>query len=77
MSSTLNFEPPEGTPLGDCLVQVDDLRKKKNALKQALRNLLVIEEYKKIRGEDEKYLKLQPKLLAQARSTLNIAGGTK
>ena len=72
MTSFLEFKPPEGSPLGDCHKQVDDLRQKKKALKLALKNLVVMEIYKKVCRDEEEYLKLFTRILTEAKHTLDI-----
>lgn len=71
-NDTLKFEPPEGTPLGDCNKRARELDEKRIALKMALRNMVDMEEYRKVRGEDERFLKLYPRILADAKMVLSM-----
>lgn len=72
MSNLLNFNPPEGTPLGDCQAQLEDLKKRKLALKIALKNLVVMEELKVVRGEEEKFKETYKTILTQAKIVLKL-----
>jgi len=67
MGNKLTFEPPIGTPLGDCYQHVSKLVTKNKILKIALENLLTMEEYKQTRGEESK---MHSKVVLQAKIIL-------
>ena len=69
MGDMLKFDPPEGSPIAAYTKQVDGLRRRNKMLRVALKNLLDMEEFRRIQGKESE---LHSGIILQAKSILEL-----